>query len=56
MRAYVINQYTHPKHLALSLNAPEPIPGPGQVLVNVYSAGLNFFDVTSFHHTEGGSS
>lgn len=45
MRGYVINQYVHPKDLTLSLDAPEPTPGPGEVLIEVYSAGLNFFDV-----------
>jgi len=45
MRGYVVNRYAHPKDLALSLHVPEPTPGPGQVLVDVYSAALNFFDV-----------
>jgi NADPH2:quinone reductase len=47
MRGYVINHYAHPKDLALSLDVPEPIPGSGEVLVDVYSAALNFFDVNS---------
>jgi NADPH2:quinone reductase len=45
MRGYVINRYAHPKELTLSLDTPEPTPGPGEVLVEVYSAGLNFFDI-----------
>jgi len=45
MRGYMINQYTHPTHLTLSLDVPDPTPGPSEVLVDVYSAGLNFFDI-----------
>lgn len=46
MRAFVISKYAHPKDLQLTLDAPEPIPGLDEVLVDVYSAGLNFFDVS----------
>ena|ERR1700761_418396 len=45
MKAYVINSYAHPSKVPLTLDAPEPKAGPGQVIVDVYSAGLNFFDV-----------
>ena len=45
MRAFVITEYAHPSKIPLTQNAPEPIPGKDQVLVNVYSAGVNFFDV-----------
>lgn len=45
MRAFVINQLTHPSKVTLTTNAPEPTPGTDEVLVDVYSAGLNFFDV-----------
>ncbi|KIM91821.1 hypothetical protein PILCRDRAFT_809785 [Piloderma croceum F 1598] len=45
MRGYVINHYAHPKDLTLSLHLPDPIPGPGEVLVDIYSAALNFFDI-----------
>jgi NADPH:quinone reductase-like Zn-dependent oxidoreductase len=52
MRAFVINKYTHPKDLSLTLDAPEPRPEPsnGEVLIDVYSAGLNFFDVSISIH------
>lgn len=45
MRGFVVEKYAHPKDISLSYNVQEPKPGPEQVLVNVYSAGLNFFDV-----------
>lgn len=46
MRAFVINQLNHPSKIELTKDAPEPKLVPGQVLVDVYSAGLNFFDVS----------
>ncbi|OBZ67027.1 Quinone oxidoreductase-like protein 2 [Grifola frondosa] len=45
MRAFVINEYAHPSKIALTADAPAPTPGAGEVLVDVYSAGLNFFDI-----------
>ncbi|KAI0780315.1 alcohol dehydrogenase [Fomes fomentarius] len=45
MRAFVINEYAHPSKIPVVQNAPEPKLGPGQVLVEVYSAGLNYFDI-----------
>jgi NADPH:quinone reductase len=55
MRGYMINHYAHPKNLTLSLHLPEPTPGPGEVLVDIYSAALNFFDVnTSSCHVQIG--
>ena len=45
MRAFVIKKYAHPTKIPVEQAAPEPQPGPGQVLIDVYSAGLNFFDV-----------
>lgn len=47
MRAFFIEQLAHPSKITLSYNAPEPVPGRNQVLVDVYSAGLNFFDVSA---------
>ncbi|KAG6880314.1 hypothetical protein C0992_011063 [Termitomyces sp. T32_za158] len=44
MRGFVVSDLKHHSQIPLSTNAPEPKPGPGQVLVDVYSAGLNFFD------------
>lgn len=45
MRAYVVKEWKHPSKLALVQDAPEPVPGPEDVLVDVHAAGLNFFDV-----------
>jgi NADPH2:quinone reductase len=49
MRAYVVKEWKHPSKLALVHNAPEPVTGPEEVLVDLYSAGLNFFDVGISH-------
>jgi len=48
MRAFVVKELTHPSKIPLSTHIPEPTAGPGQVLVDVYSAGLNFFEVVYF--------
>ena len=40
-----MNSYAHPSNIPLSLDAPEPRAGPRDVVVEVYSAGMNFFDV-----------
>ena len=45
MRAFVINKYAHPSQIRLTDDAPEPKVGPEDVIVEVYSAGLNFYDV-----------
>lgn len=47
MRAFVINQLDHPSKIKLTKDALEPKPVPDHVLVDVYSAGLNFFDVST---------
>lgn len=47
MRAFRIEELAHPssgKHGVVS-DAPEPIAGEDEVLVDVYTAGLNFFDI-----------
>ena len=49
MRAFVVKELTHPSNISLSKDVPEPTAGPGQVLVDVYSAGLNFFEVPFFY-------
>lgn len=49
MRAYVVKEWNHPSNLTLVHNAPEPVTGPEDVLVDVYSAGLNFFDARILH-------
>lgn len=51
MRAFMIEKYAHPSKIPLTLDAPEPTAGPDQVLVDVYSAGLNFFDVRVSLHS-----
>ena len=45
MRAFVIKQLNHPSKIELTNDAPVPKPVPGHILVDVYSAGLNFYDV-----------
>ena len=47
MRAFVIDQLSHPSKIELTKDAPEPKMAPDQVLVDVYSAGLNFYDVST---------
>ena len=51
MRAFVVNQLDHPSKIELTKDAPEPKPVPDQVLVDVYSAGLNFYDVSERLYT-----
>jgi NADPH:quinone reductase len=48
MRGFVVSEYLHPSKISVSSGLPEPKPADGQVLVDVYSAGLNFFDVRIF--------
>jgi NADPH2:quinone reductase len=45
MRAFVINKYAHPSQIRLADDAPEPKVGHEDVIIEVYSAGLNFYDV-----------
>jgi len=45
MRAFVVSQLNHPSKIELTKDAPEPKLVPTKVLVDVYSAGLNFYDV-----------
>lgn len=45
MRAFVIKELNHPSKISLATDVPEPKAGRNEVLVDVYSAGLNFFDV-----------
>jgi NADPH2:quinone reductase len=45
MRAYVVEEWKHPSKLTLVHDAPEPVPGSEEVVVDIYSAGLNFFDI-----------
>ncbi|TCD71204.1 hypothetical protein EIP91_011682 [Steccherinum ochraceum] len=41
----VVKEYAHPSKVPVVNDAPEPKAGKDQVLVDVYSAGLNFFDI-----------
>ncbi|KAF8200800.1 hypothetical protein BJ912DRAFT_1139179 [Pholiota molesta] len=45
MRAFVIKELNHPSKISLATDVPEPKAGRDEVLVDVYSAGLNFFDI-----------
>jgi NADPH2:quinone reductase len=48
MKAFVIDHYAHPSKHVIAQDVPEPAPAglkSAEVLVDVYSAGLNFFDV-----------
>ncbi|KIJ18751.1 hypothetical protein PAXINDRAFT_161556 [Paxillus involutus ATCC 200175] len=45
MRAYVVKEWTHPSKLTLVHDAPEPVPEIEEVVVDIYSAALNFFDI-----------
>ena len=48
MKALVISEYAHPSKIPLTRDAPVPVPtlGSDELLINVHSAGLNFFDVS----------
>ena len=45
MRAFVVKELSHPSKIPVTRGVPEPTLRPRQILVDVYSAGLNFFDV-----------
>jgi hypothetical protein len=47
MKAFVISEYAHHSKVPLTLDAPDPVleNGSDNLLIDVYSAGLNFFDV-----------
>ncbi|KAI0283550.1 NAD-P-binding protein [Russula brevipes] len=47
MKAFVISEYAHPSKIQVTRDAPEPVPKPGshELLIDVHSAGLNFFDI-----------
>ena len=44
MRAIVVRELGGPEAMVLA-EQPDPVPGPGQVLVQVAAAGVNFIDV-----------
>ena len=45
MRAFIVNAWAPHGEIPLATNVPLPVVKLGEVLVDVYSAGLNFFDV-----------
>ncbi|EAU91399.2 alcohol dehydrogenase [Coprinopsis cinerea okayama7 len=45
MRGYVVRELAHPSKIPLSHDLPEPTASGKQVVVDIYSAGLNFFDI-----------
>jgi NADPH:quinone reductase len=45
MRAIVVSELGGPEQLVLAEDQPDPVPGPGQVLVQVAAAGVNFIDI-----------
>ncbi|MDH3806592.1 MAG: alcohol dehydrogenase catalytic domain-containing protein, partial [Gammaproteobacteria bacterium] len=46
MRALVCNEYGPPESLAIEEH-DDPIPGEGQIVIDVAAAGINFPDVLS---------
>jgi NADPH:quinone reductase len=51
MRALLQTSLRGPQDLLLVTDAPVPSPGPGEVLVRVEAAGVNFADVSRAHGT-----
>ena len=45
MRKVVLNEFGGPENLTIE-DAEDLIPGPGEVLIDVEAAGVNFLDVT----------
>ncbi|CAE6430394.1 unnamed protein product [Rhizoctonia solani] len=45
MKAIVIDHYAHPSKQLVTDQAPEPKPAADEVLVEVHTAALNFFDI-----------
>ncbi|MEV4525833.1 zinc-binding dehydrogenase [Streptosporangium sp. NPDC049304] len=55
MRALVQHSRSGPKDLVLVVDHPRPIgPGPGDYVIRVGAAGINFADVMQTHGTYGG--
>src|SRR5260370_4670280 len=51
MRALQQTSLNGPQDLRLITDAPVPVPGPGQVLIRVTAAGVNFGDISQAHGT-----
>ncbi|KAH8827984.1 hypothetical protein DL96DRAFT_1463530 [Flagelloscypha sp. PMI_526] len=45
MRGFLVKELAHPSKISLSNDVPEPKASDDKVLVDVYSSGLNFFDI-----------
>ncbi|KAJ7462341.1 alcohol dehydrogenase [Mycena galericulata] len=45
MKAFVVHQLEHPSKITVTTDWPEPKLGKNQIMVDVYSAGLNFYDI-----------
>jgi NADPH:quinone reductase-like Zn-dependent oxidoreductase len=54
MRALLQKSRRGPSDLVLVHDAVRPVPGPGELLVRVNAAGVNFADVMQTHGTYGG--
>jgi NADPH:quinone reductase len=51
MRALQQTSLNGPQDLHLVTGVPVPVPGPGEVLIRVSAAGVNFGDITQAHGT-----
>jgi NADPH2:quinone reductase len=51
MRALEQTSLSGPQDMRLITDAPVPSPGPGEVLIRVTSAGVNFADISKAHGT-----
>jgi NADPH2:quinone reductase len=51
MRALQQTSLNGPQDLRLISDAPVPVPGPGEVLIRVTAAGVNFVDISQAHGT-----
>ena len=51
MRALQQTSLRGPQDMHLVTDAPVPRPGPGEVLIRVSAAGVNFADVSKAHGT-----
>jgi len=49
MRALQQTSLNGPQDLRLITDAPVPVPGPGEVLIRVTAAGVNFVDISQAH-------
>jgi NADPH:quinone reductase len=54
MRALQQTSLNGPQDLRVITDAPVPVPGPGEVLIRVTAAGVNFADISQARGTFGG--